>query len=273
MSRLKPWLPPQLLRIARHMLGHGGHFRGDFTSWEEASRHTAGYNAENILKRVLEATCAVRDGNAAYERDGVLFAHPQDPYPLIAVLMRAAALANGHLRVLDFGGALGSSYFQCRHWLDHVPAVDWCVIEQPHFVATGNKQLANHQLRFADSITQVASHTPFDVVLFSGVLQYLPTPIEIVQQAAAIKPRFIVIDRTPTIRATHDHIRIQKQATRGLPPSSYPIRLFAESTLLQVASLGYRLLSRFDAVDEPMGGIGSRVDFKGYIFEHKDASC
>jgi putative methyltransferase (TIGR04325 family) len=269
MNCLKPWLPPELLRIARHMLGHGGHFRGSYANWQEASGHTSGYDAQNILKRVLEATRTVRNGKAAYERDGVLFAQPNDPYPLIAALMHAATFANGSLRVLDFGGALGSSYFQCRHWLNHLPTMDWCVVEQPHFVAMGNEQLANHHLRFVESIAQTASQ-PFDVALFSGVLQYLPTPMEILRQAIAAKPRYIIIDRTPTINATHDQIRIQKQTSRRLAPSSYPIHLFTQATLMQVATWGYRLLSRFDAVDEPMGGIGSRVDFKGYIFERED---
>jgi putative methyltransferase (TIGR04325 family) len=269
MSLFKSWIPPELLRIARHVLGYGGHFRGNYRTWQDAEQHTQGYNAEQILQQVLAATLAVRDGKAVYERDGVTFDCPHHPYPLIATLLRAAHARNS-LHVVDFGGALGSSYFQCLPWLSHLINIDWCVVEQPHFVEAGNHKVARDGLRFAPTIA-AARITPPDVMLFSGVLQYLGSYEQILDEALASAPRYLVLDRTPTIAGTRDLIRIQRQSTRSLAASSYPIRLFSEASLMQIAKRSYHLLSRFDAVDAPMGGVGSKVTFRGYIFERKEA--
>jgi putative methyltransferase (TIGR04325 family) len=38
---------------------------------------------------------------------------------------------------LDFGGSLGSSYFQNKKFLDALRLVEWNVVEQENFVATG----------------------------------------------------------------------------------------------------------------------------------------
>jgi len=49
---------------------------------------------------------------------------------------RAALVAKGRLSVVDVGGSLGSSYFQCRPLLRVVPQVDWAVVEQPSYDRT-----------------------------------------------------------------------------------------------------------------------------------------
>jgi putative methyltransferase (TIGR04325 family) len=270
MKRLKHWLPPELIRLGKHMLGRGAHFRGDFVNWEEAVTKTDGYDAAPILDRVCKATLAVRDGAAIFERDGVLFDARHDPYPLLAALMRAATLSDGKLCVHDFGGALGSSYFQCKPWLADLTKVTWCVIEQPHFVETGNAKLADASLTFAESFEKASSYGMPDIVLFSGVLQYLPDPMTILAQTLEVRPRFIMIDRTPIIAGDRNIIRLQKQSG-GLIRSSYPVRLFGEQNLLEPMTKEYTLLSTFDALDGSMGGWGERVDFKGFIFERNTA--
>lgn len=270
MKRLKPWFPPELIRLGKHMLGRGAHFRGDYANWEEAAAKADGYDAAPILDRVYKATLAARDGSAVFERDGVLFDTRHDPYPLLAVLMRAAALSGDKLCVHDFGGALGSSYFQCKPWLADLAKVTWCVIEQPHFVATGNAKLVDESLVFFESLEKASRNGMPDIVLFSGVLQYLPDPMTILAQALELRPRCIMIDRTPIIAGDRDVVRLQKQSGHMIR-SSYPVRLFAEQSLLGAMAKEYTLLSTFDALDGSMGGWHDRVDFKGFIFERHEA--
>src|SRR3546814_6742160 len=71
---------------------------------------SSGYSESAILDRVRTATRAVVAGEAAYERDSVLFDKADYPFALITALLRAAASADMRLDVIDFGGSLGSTY-------------------------------------------------------------------------------------------------------------------------------------------------------------------
>ena len=55
-----------------------------------------------------------------YERDSVLFDTIRYSWPLLSDLLRAASEDQNHLSVLDFGGSLGSSYYQNRVFLSHL---------------------------------------------------------------------------------------------------------------------------------------------------------
>ena len=90
-----------------------------------------GYDGPAILAKTREAGLKVKRGEAAYERDSVLFDQVEHSFPLLAGLLRAALSQQGELVVLDFGGALGSTYLQCREFLTPLKRLVWCIVEQP----------------------------------------------------------------------------------------------------------------------------------------------
>src|SRR4051812_10476410 len=112
-------LPQGLVQLARARYS-GVRFHGAYQDWRAARMASRGYDDETIVARVLAATLAVQRGEAAYERDSVLFKEPEYDYRLLAGLLRVAAEKGGRLRVLDFGGALGSSYWRHRAWLKNI---------------------------------------------------------------------------------------------------------------------------------------------------------
>ncbi len=262
----RDWMPPGLLRLLRSRLGYGVRFSGKFATWEQAAAQAKGYDAPEILDKVAEATRKVTNGEAAYERDSVLFTEPQYPYPLIAGLLRVAAKHGGRLSVVDFGGALGSTYNQCRNFFADLPEVKWCVVEQPQFVRKGREAFSNGVLTFADSIDDACAAIAPNAIIFSGVLQYVPDPWDILRQAGKMKVHTIIVDRTPFVSANHDIIALQTVPKR-ISSSSYPIRLFARGSLLNAPGSEYRTLAEFDAVDGTLGDLFSPVAFKGYIME------
>lgn len=265
---IKKWLPAEALRIIRHSLGFGIRFSGEFATWEVASARASGYDAPEILDKVVEATRSVKNGDAAFERDSVLFSEPQYPYPLIAALLRVAAQHGGRLSVVDFGGALGSSYYQCRIFLANLPEVKWCVVEQAQFISKGREAFTDEVLSFADSIEDACAALAPNVIIFSGVLQYVSDPWAILRRASQTNVSSIVIDRTPVIAANHDAIALQTVPKR-ISPSAYPIRLFTRDSLLSPLDNAYRTLAEFDAVDGILGGFVRPVSFKGYILERR----
>src|SRR3546814_8173546 len=116
---------------------------------------SSGYSESAILDRVRTATRAVVAGEAAYERDSVLFDKADYPFALITALLRAAASADMRLDVIDFGGSLGSTYRQCRPLLDAVQHLQWHVVEQPHFVEAGRQEFETDELHFWNEISDV----------------------------------------------------------------------------------------------------------------------
>ena len=102
---LRTWLPPEFIRLYRASFGLGIRFNGRYSSWDDAVRNARGYDSPQILDKVVKAVLKSSESpERLVERDGVLLANVADPYPLIASLMRSAALNEGRLSVLDFGG-------------------------------------------------------------------------------------------------------------------------------------------------------------------------
>jgi len=140
---LREWTPPRIAEAVRNSSRARITFEGPVPSWEEARIASGGYDDASILDKVRDATLKVKHGEAAYERDSVIFPAVAYTWPLLAGLMSTAALHDGRLSVLDFGGSLGSSYFQNRAFLDTLSDVSWGVVEQRHYVACGQELLAD----------------------------------------------------------------------------------------------------------------------------------
>ena len=218
-------------------------FRGNYSTWDEALRTTTGYSCEEIPRRVLRSTREVIAGRAAFERDSVLFAVPQPDAPLLAALSRVSEALAGHLRVLDFGGALGSTYWRHRVWLESVPDLCWDVVEQPAFVEVGRSELGAHPVRFFSSVEEACRIEQYDVLLASGVLQYLEDPDLMIQDWVGRGFRWLLINNLPL----HDGastITVQ-HVPPSIYPASYPVWFFNREKFLERFSGRYEVDREF----------------------------
>ncbi len=262
------WIPPALMAPLRAILRRGIYYSGDHPDWESASREAGGYDAEIILEKVKQATLQVASGKAVFERDSVLFDKVQHSFPLLSGLLRAAAEDHGELSVLDFGGSLGSSYFQCRDFLSVLAKVQWNVIEQPHFVRCGREYIEDAQLKFYFDIEESVRHVAPNVALCASVLQYLPEPYAVLERLAKTPARYLIIDRTPFSDSPRDVITIQH-----VPPSiysaSYPCRIFSRRSFIERLSGQFDVVADFESPDGNAVGGGVRFVFGGMIFRRK----
>ena len=235
-------------------------WEGDYRSWEEAKMCSGGYDQRHIMSQTLSAVKAVRNGLAAYERDSVVFAKPEYNWPLVACLMHVAARNKGRLSVLDFGGAFGSSYFQNKLWFDGLRELRWNIVEQPHYVEVGVKELQDAQLKFFQGIDMAAKSNP-NVVLLSGVLAYLQNPYEMLKQAQALACGHIIIDRTGFTLDATDRLTIQR-----VPPfiyeATYPCWFLSRERFMSTMTPAYELIAEFSGADE--ANIPS--EYKGFLF-------
>lgn len=264
---LKSLVPPIILDLFRHLNQKKSvRFLGAYSDWETAVKDSKGYDSKAILQQAVAKTQLVVSGKVAYERDGVVFKKPEYPYPLLAILLRATSENNNKLTVLDFGGSLGSTYHQCRSFLQGVLSLKWCVVEQSHFVSAGRANFTDKVLSFHNSIVDCLEGNPPNVVLFSGVLQYLPEPFAVLQQVIKSNVDYIVIDRNPFLVKGGAVLSIQK-VPKSIIETSYPVWLFNEQEFKQVFAEKYAEIATFDAIDGTIGQGCLTAKFKGIIFK------
>jgi len=245
----KQWCPPIVARGLRSLLAPSSITRveeraqleGTYSSWAEAAAHATGYDSSLIFEKTRDATLKVRDGRAAFERDSVIMDRPDYPLFLIAGLLHVAA-ATGRLSILDFGGALGSSYFQCRKYLSVIRDLRWSVVEQARYVDYGKSHLQSSALRFHSTINEcVAAETP-NVAILSGVLQYVQNPYAVIDEILERNLQYVVVDRQPLIHRSAEHLSVVTIPSY-IYKASYPFWILSHSRFSAAWARGYEVLS------------------------------
>ena len=255
---MKKLLPEQIIRFLTGIL-YGWH--GNYSSWYEAVKKCKGYDSQDIIEKVKASALKIKDGSAIYERDSVLFKEVEYTFPVLSILMWVAAQNQGKLNVLDFGGSLGSAYFQNKLFLDSLPEVNWCIVEQPGFVKVGKENFEDKKLHFFYSIEECLKSFNINVVLLSSVLQYLEKPFLLLDQIKSSGINYLIIDRTPFIKG-HDRITVQKVHPK-IYKGSYPCWFFNEESFVSFFSREYKLIFKFIALDKA----NIRSVFKGFVFQ------
>ena len=243
---IKDLLPPILIRMPK-VFRRGVCYSGNYRSWEEASHHSTGYDSGIILDKVKTSLLKVKEGQAAFERDSVLFDEISYSWPILAGLLRAASSHDNTLRVLDFGGSLGSHYYQYKSFLSDLNYLRWSIVEQKRMVECGKKLFENGHLVFHHEIEECLQHEIPNVILLSGVIQYLPMPYSFLKRIIQYNFEYILIDRTPFIEIGSDRLTIQK-----VPPwiydATYPAWFFDLDKFLNVFQDKYDILVEFSAL-------------------------
>jgi putative methyltransferase (TIGR04325 family) len=263
------WLPPILLRFMRSVFYRRINFYGWYASWDDALGVCSGYHQEAIAKKVLNSTLLVKQNEASFERDSVLFDRVHYSWPVLSGLMLGAALEGGNLDVLDFGGALGTSFFQNKIFLQHLKNIKWSIVEQDHFVDLGRMYIEDDVLRFYKSIEEHAIKHCSNVILMSSVLQYLPNPYNILGKLVKQKPRIIIFDRTSFIvNGNKERIRIQKVPGK-IYDATYPCWFLNKQKLINfLLENNYRLLESFDGNEN----LDTFANWEGLIFIQSNAT-
>lgn len=258
-------LPPIIIDFIRSFLFSRYGWHGNFKSWEEAKKRTTGYDIPLIVEKVRKALLKVKKGESVYERDSVLFDEIEYSWPVLSGLLLAAALDKGKLSVLDFGGSLGSSYFQNKKFLRQFSFVSWNIVEQPHFVDVGKKYFEDEVLHFYYDIEECVRNQKPNILLLSSVLQYIEKPYEMLERLLSFKFPFVIVDRTSFHTKPRDRITIQK-----VPPwiyeASYPCWLFDEGRFVSFfQDNGYEMVESFLS----LGGKTKIYEDKGFIWKKR----
>lgn len=240
------------------------YWEGNYSSWALAQSRCQGYDESGVLEKVKDSALKVKNGMAVFERDGVLFYEDEYSTRFLDALLTIASHYNGKLSVLDFGGSLGSTYFQYRKKIAGLRSVSWCVVEQNNFVDCGKSMFEDNILKFEYTIDDAIDRYNPNLLLLGSVLQYLPDPYEWLQKFTQKKFPYIIIERTPFIKGENDRLTVQ-HVPEKIYKASYPGWFLSETKFIEFISKNYEVVSSYLMTDK--ANIPS--EFKGLFLKLK----
>lgn len=262
------------LQKEKYLKAEDTYWKGNYLSWNEALTHSEGYDDTISFNRIKVAALKVKNGEAVFERDGKLFYQPEYNWLLMKYLQKIdSEKISAKLSILDFGGALGSTYFQHLWLLKDMPNFSWNVVEQAHFVEFGKKELTTAHLHFFETIEECKQKTATNVVLLSGVLSYLSEPYKLIEQVKNLDCQYIIIDRTAVADLEADILTVQHVSPQNLYQGSYPCWVFSEQKLKNAFLEKYKTIDEqpsFDSIATQVKGLPQRFsNFKCWFLEKK----
>jgi putative methyltransferase (TIGR04325 family) len=159
-------------------------FRGAYATFEEATaavrRGTpVGYDNDAILLRDFDLMCQTK----------------LEDYPVLFWLRRLAPLTRV---LLDAGGHMGTKYRAFRSYLNLDDEIEWIVYDLPGMVRAGRQRAEDEDLSKLQFVDTLAEAPDADVLLASGLLQYLNIPFcDLLRQLPA-KPRHLLLNKVQT---------------------------------------------------------------------------
>ena len=158
--------------------------------------------------------------------------------------MLIANLNSKGLCVIDYGGALGTSYRQNKKFFDILDSsIQWIILEQSRFVQIGKSEFENDELFFINELRQI--NTEIDLVLLAGSICYFEKPYKELDKILIIAPKFIIITRTPFSDISKDKISLQI-VPESIYKASYPIWTFSKDNFTGYLSTKYELIEEWD---------------------------
>lgn len=225
---LRKYIPPFVLDIAKYAIESIYGYSGNFSTWENALNKTKGYDSELIINKVINSTKEVINGNGKYERDGIVFTEEDINWPLMSLILLTQ---NDDFNLIDFGGSLGSTYYQNKKLLNKFNNINWNIVEQDNFVNAGKDITKDSSLNFFNNITEAQNHSKSNLILFGCVIQYLEFPFDIINKIEN-DIEYLIFDRVPFTKWDKDYITVQK-VPPWIYPASYPCWLFNENNFIK----------------------------------------
>ncbi|MDR2645826.1 MAG: methyltransferase, TIGR04325 family [Holosporaceae bacterium] len=240
-------------------------FSGDYSSWNDVKKLCGDYAQSNIFEATLASTLKVKNGEAVFERDSFIFDKIQYSRGLLVSLLKIAIENENSLSVLDFGGALGSHYFQNKEFLKPIKIKKWTVVEQKYYVKVGKEKISDGILDFAYSIDDVMGA---NVLIASGVIQYLDNPYEWLRKLIYKSVPYVIFDRTAFSVENRDRLTVQR-VHPSIYDASYPAWFLDEQKFLDIVQSKYLVVADFDDYIDVISEIPSK--FKGYLLKRKQS--
>lgn len=234
-----------------------------YDNWELAKSNSKGYDDSIILERVYNSSIQVLNGEKVFERDGIVFEKKEYNWILLSAILYSFNLNKNH-SIIDFGGSLGSTYFQNKIFFNHIKKLKWLVVEQNHFVNVGKKEFENQNLLFFNNLKSLIKFKP-ETLLLSSVIHYLEKPYQMLEEMLLLNSiKTIIIDRTPFFLNRKDEKIIIEKVNVNSIKTSYPHWIFnLKKMICFFENYNFDMLESWDS----MGDSNKYYTHKGFILQ------
>lgn len=150
--------------------------------------------------------------------------------------------------------------------------MNWTIVEQNNFVECGNEFFKSDELNFYNSLSDNVNISEFNVLVLSGVLQYLESPRDLMDELVAYKFPFIHIERTSFTSNSEMDIFTIQNVPAEINEATHPCWILTKNFIDRIL-LDYEKIGEFSSPFEPTilnlenGEIGT---WNGYIFKNSD---
>lgn len=134
---------------------------------------------------------------------------------------------------------------------------------QPKFVECGREFFETEELKFYYDIDECLISEKPNVVLLSGVLQYIECPYDLLKDIVTRNFQYIILDRTPVIGLESNILTVQK-VPKEIYEANFPCWFLSEKQLLSCFANRYEILGDWESFDTWELG-RTRAQSKGYI--------
>ena len=234
-------------------------FTGPFDNWEDALKNSEGYENKKIIEKLFKSAMKVKNKKFAYERDTVLFSKPSYDWLILHNILKHC---NNHknLNLIDFGGSLGSTYFQHKFFFILFKSIKWNIVEQKKISSIGKKFFKNKNLNFYDDLRVAMKENAPKFILLNNVLQYIENPLHIINLLSRYKGITIIIDKIIFTKQDKDIIIVQKTPKR-IYEASYPLRIFSKSIFLK------KIKKHFKIVENKKNNVSFNIKFNNNYYK------
>lgn len=255
-------LPPKLLNVILNFKKDGYKWDGNYTTFEEALAKSTGYEANDIIEKTIN-----RGVNSIHQSEISIVTEIQ----LIAsIFICLNHIQKEKVNILDFGGATGGHYRLVKRFISNSVKMNYTVCETQALVKKAASIFSNDELSFIDDLEQYLVVEP-DIVFSSGTLQCLSEPTSIYDKLLNMKPKFIVINRFPTINANKDRLTVQ-HVPKKIYEGSYPSWFFSKTKWEQIwqKTRNYETIIKWEPKNEYVFLDGKKVYYSGYVLRRLD---
>ena len=169
-------------------------WEGVYKSFRDAPSSGPGFTGERWIQNSLEKINAVRQD--AQEKGTVLSVtqYRESLLPFVAAIVLNEFEG---VRILDFGGGVGFSYYQVLHGLPRTKNFEFHIAEIDALCEVGKQYFQNEQHIFFHSSLPREEGLTFDIVHMGSSLHYFEEWEELLSRLCRYKPRYFLLTDLP----------------------------------------------------------------------------
>lgn len=191
-----------------------------FLTYSDALKEcgNTGYEYTDLVETIFEKTRRTKD-QMLNRKTPLSDSASQSCLAILYVLQTGEK--RKEFKVIDFGGACGSHYFQVRPFLPPDIQIEWAVVETPAMVEKA-RLFETSELYFFKSIHEASEKLQVvDLLHSSGAFQYVADPEVTINEFVSCQPAFIFLNRL-ALSTSKTLITIQESLLSANGPGPLP---------------------------------------------------